>query len=99
MRKERILQIIKGSLSTEKSYRISSASNQLIFKVCNDADKFEIKNSIENLLDTKVLSVNIAVVKGKSKRTKFGMGFRSNYKKAYVTIDRSVDIQKLISQE
>ena len=50
--------IIKYPLSTEKSIRLMESENKLIFKVDKNANKLEIKKSIEKIFKAKVMKVN-----------------------------------------
>ena len=51
-----------------------------------DAKKLEIKKAVEILFETKVNSVRVINMKGKTKRTKIGVGKKSDWKKAYITL-------------
>ena len=70
---------------TEKSTRVSE-HNQVVFRVRMDATKPEIKAAVEGLFGVKVTAVNTLVQKGKMKRFKGRVGFRSDVKKAIVTL-------------
>lgn len=98
MKQERLLQIIKGAHITEKTSQLSSL-NQLVFKVDRTASKAEIREAVESLLEVKVMSVNVVNVKGKTKRFGMRMGRRKDYKKAYISLDKSVDIEALLSEQ
>lgn len=50
--------VVKYPLSTEKSIGLIRENNSLIFVVDKKANKKDVKNAIENLLKTKVESVN-----------------------------------------
>jgi large subunit ribosomal protein L23 len=39
-----------------------------------------------------VLGVSVALMKGKTKQTKYGLGKRSNWKKAYVRLEQGQEI-------
>ena len=69
-------------------------NNAVVFKVTIDATKPEIKAAVENLWGVKVKAVNTVVTKGKTKRFKGIMGKRSDFKKAYVTLEdgQSIDV-------
>lgn len=98
MKQERLLQIIKGPHVTEKSSMVAQ-KNQLIFKVDRTANKEEIRQAIEQLLEVKVIAVNTVLVKGKKKRFGTHMGRRQDYKKAYVCLDKSVDMEALLAEQ
>lgn len=98
MKQERILQIIRGPHVTEKTTLLAQRK-QLVFKVLNDATKEEIKEAVEQLLEVKVIAVNTVNVKGKTKRFGARMGRRQDFKKAYVSLDKSVDMEALLSEQ
>jgi large subunit ribosomal protein L23 len=52
------MSIIKYPLATEKGIRAVESENKIIFVVEKGATKEEIKQSIEKMLSTKVVSVN-----------------------------------------
>ena len=76
---------------TEKSTRVSE-HNQVVFKVRKEATKPEIKAAVEGLFGVKVTAVNTLVQKGKMKRFKGRVGFRSDVKKAIVTLAEGQNI-------
>ena len=88
MNKERLLQVIRAPLMTEKSDNMTEQSNQYAFKVLNNATKPEIAAAVALLFEVDVVSVKTLNVKGKQKRT----GRRSDWKKAYVRIKAGQDI-------
>jgi large subunit ribosomal protein L23 len=58
-----------------------------------DASKTEIKLAIEQVFNVKVAKINTLNRKGKSRRTKFGLGKRKDTKRAIVTLKSgSIDI-------
>ena len=67
--------------------------NQVIFKVDISASKLEIKKAVEDLFDVKVDNVTTSTQKGKSKRNRFGIYKRSDYKKAFVSLQEGSEIQ------
>ena len=81
----RAYQIILNPLVTEKSTQ-QSEFNKMVFSVPVDANKLEVKSSIEKIFSVKVVSVNTILLKGKVKRFKGVLGRRSNTKKAIVTL-------------
>ena len=56
-------------------------------------NKREIKKAVEELFKVEVIKVTTAVVKGKTKRNRFGVYKKSNYKKAFVSISKDSEIQ------
>ena len=81
---------LKPRLS-EKAYA-QSQNRVYVFVVPADANKHSVARAIEAQFDVKVNTVNISVLKGKSKRTISQKGRRqlsgstSDIKKAYVTL-------------
>lgn len=92
MNQERIYKILLGPVVSEKSAAAGELANQVVFKVLPDANKNEIKAAIETLFNKKVESVRVLNVKGKTKRTRYGVGTRSDWKKAYVRLEDGQDI-------
>jgi len=70
---------------TEKSTLVSE-HNAVVFRVAGDATKPEIKAAVEALWGVKVTGVNTIVQKGKTKKWKGKPYFRSDMKKAIVTL-------------
>jgi large subunit ribosomal protein L23 len=70
---------------TEKSTLLSE-QNAVVFKVAQSASKPEIKAAVEAIFDVSVVGVNTIVQKGKTKRWKGKPYFRSDMKKAIVTL-------------
>ena len=78
---------------TEKS-SMGSEYNQVTFQVQKTSSKKEIKLAIENIFKVKVKKVNTSIVKGKLKSFSGSLGKRSDYKKAFVTLEdgQTIDI-------
>tara|TARA_B100000674_G_C37477295_1_gene749819 strand:- start:216 stop:533 length:318 start_codon:yes stop_codon:yes gene_type:complete len=95
---ERCFSILKKPITTEKSTNLQQF-NQYTFMVSKDSNINEIKQSIEKVFKVKVIKINTAVVRGKSKSFKGNFGYRNDYKKAIVTlkegntIDSSLEIK------
>lgn len=83
--------IISAPVVTEKSTRGSEYS-QVTFKVPVKASKPEIKAAVEALFKVKVSRVNTLVQKGKTKVFKGTKAFRSDEKKAIVTLEEGQTI-------
>lgn len=81
-----IYQVIKRPLITEKATILKERENKVAFVVDQGANKTEIKEAVERLLKVKVLKVNIATMKGKTRRVGRNTGKRSDWKKAVVTL-------------
>ena len=52
----------------------------------------EVKKAVEQLFKVNVADVTTLRVKGKSKRTRFGMSTKPSWKKAYVKLEQGQDI-------
>ncbi len=91
--RERLYELIRRPVVTEKS-TLGSMHNQVTFEVPMDASKPEIKAAVEGLFAVKVKAVNTVRQKGKIKRFRGRLGKRSDYKKAYVTLEEghSIDV-------
>jgi len=92
MNDQRVYQVIKAPLISEKAAIIGDASNQHVFKVATDAKKDEIKQAVEQIFNVKVSKVRAANVKGKTKRQGMRMGKRKDWKKAYVSLEQGHEI-------
>ena len=93
MHNEKLFTLIKAPLVTEKSARVGESLKQIVFKVDLSANKREIKKAVEELFKVEVIKVTTSVVKGKTKRNRFGIYKRSDYKKAFVTLGKDSEIQ------
>ena len=84
--------LIKPVVS-EKSYGLMD-QGKYTFEVDPRANKTEIKIAVEQIFGVKVESVNTINRKGKTRRTRFGLGKRKDIKRAIVTVagDGAIDI-------
>ena len=98
MNQERVFKVLLAPLISEKATMVAEQGNQFVFKVAKDATKPEIRKAVEQLWGVKVKSVSTAVVKGKNKRFGRNMGKRSDWKKAYISLQPGHDID-LMSAE
>lgn len=83
--------IIQSPVVTEKS-TMGSQHGQVTFKVPTTAKKPEIKAAVEALFNVKVTKVNTMIQKGKTKVFKGVRAFRSDTKKAIVTLQEGQTI-------
>lgn len=93
MGKEKLYTLIKSPIITEQTAQLSENLKQVVFKVDLSSNKREIKKAVEELFKVKVLKVTTSVIKGKTKRNRFGIYKKSNYKKAFVSLSEDSDIQ------
>ena len=87
------MDILIKPIITEKATTASELHNCYSFLVNTKANKVEIKKAVEDLFDVKVDSVTTSTQKGKTKRNRFGIYKRSNYKKAFVSLKEGSEIQ------
>jgi len=87
-----IYSVIKKPHVTEKTSLGSDSSNTVAIVVDKAANKIEIKQAVENLFKVKVAAVRTVTVAGKVKRSGKTYGKRSNWKKAYVTLQEGQSI-------
>lgn len=84
--------ILIAPVVSEKSYNLLD-EGKYTFIVDPRANKTEIKIAIEKIFDVKVASVNTINRKGKTRRTRYGLGKRKDTKRAIVTLrEGSIDI-------
>lgn len=87
-----IYDVIKKPLITEKTTAEKDARNVVVFVVNRDANKIEIKESVEKLFKVEVTTVKTVNVAGKVKRVGKHIGKRPNWKKAYVSLKEGSNI-------
>lgn len=84
--------ILIAPVLSEKSYGLLD-EGKYTFLVDPRANKTEIKIAIEKIFDVKVSSVNTINRKGKTRRTRFGIGKRKDTKRAIVSLrEGSIDM-------
>ena len=93
MHKEQLYTLIKSPIITEQTAQLGEKLKQVVFKVDLSANKRDIKKAVEELFKVKVINVTTSVVKGKTKRNRFCVYKKSNYKKAFVSLSEDSDIQ------
>lgn len=77
--------MVRRPIVTEKATRLLE-DNKYTFEVSPKATKPEIKAAIESLFDVTVVRVNTAQLPRKKRRVGRFMGYRSQYKRAIVTL-------------
>lgn len=98
--------VIKRPILTEKGNRLRETggateahaegepySQQVLFEVAKEANKFEIRQAVEKLFNVKVVGVRTSVVQGKVKRIGRFQGRRPHWKKAIVTLQAGDTIE------
>lgn len=92
MNQERLMKVLVGPHTSEKSNVVAEKHNQVVFKVLPSATKQEIKHAVELMFKVQVDSVSTANVKGKTRRFGQITGRRNDWKKAYVSLAEGQDI-------
>ncbi len=77
--------IIIAPVVTEKSVTMM-ADKKYTFKVDKNANKIQIANAVESIFGVKVAKVNTISMKGAKRRMGRFEGYRSDWKKAIVTL-------------
>ena len=98
MNQERLFKVLLGPHITEKSAMSAGTATQVVFKVATDATKLEVRKAVEQLFEAKVDGVRVVNMKGKTRRTKTGLGRRSDWKKAYVRLAEGQDIDFSVAE-
>ena len=93
MNKQNLYRIIESPHVTEKTSALSINNNQVVFRVNKSATKNQIKKAVEELFSVSVTSVSTSISKGKTKRNKFGVYRRSDFKKAFVSLKQGDEIE------
>lgn len=84
--------IVKEPHISEKSNYLG-AQNKYVFKVYENANKPEIKKSVEGIYGVNVLSVNVIKIPKKKRRIGRVEGFKKGFTKAVVTIKEGQKIE------
>ena len=95
MNVERLHQVLRRPIISEKSTNAAESGQQVVFEVLVDATKNEIKTAVESLFEVSVEGVQVINVRGKIKRFGKTPGKRNNWKKAYVRLADGDDIDFL----
>ncbi|MFI4847230.1 MAG: 50S ribosomal protein L23 [Candidatus Makana argininalis] len=85
----RIFKIFLHPIVSEKSSIYIKKNNTIVLKVIKNTTKKEIKYAIYKLFKIKVKNIRTLIMKGKTKFYKKRIGYRSNWKKAYITIKKN----------
>lgn len=90
---EQLYTMIRSPIITEKASLVAQ-HGQITFRVPVSACKVTIRNAVEAVFKVKVVKVNTSTQKGKTKIFKGRKAFRSDTKKAIVTLaeGQSIDV-------
>jgi len=81
-----LYEVIRRPIITEKGLTLKENDRTLCFEVDDRASKQQIQEAVERLFKVKVARVRTMVVPGKMRRRGRYSGYRSDWKKAYVTL-------------
>lgn len=98
MNEERLYQVLLGPHITEKASILADKNSQFAFRVAPDATKREIRLAVEKLFKVVVQDVRVLNVKGKTRRTRYGLGQRASLRKAYVRLAPGHDIDFTVAE-
>ncbi|MGO4884819.1 MAG: 50S ribosomal protein L23 [Bryobacteraceae bacterium] len=71
---------------TEKGVTAKDEHATLVFQVARGANKTEVKQAVEKMFKVKVAEVRTSNIEGKMRRRGRFVGFKSDWKKAYVKL-------------
>src|ERR1051325_7885675 len=78
--------VIQRPIITEKGLAAKDERRTLCFEVHPDETKTEVRAAVQRLFQVKVESVRTATFEGKMRRRGRMIGYRSDWKKAYVKL-------------
>ena len=81
-----IHEVIVRPIVTEKGVGKKEGENTLCFEVSEAANKTQVRQAVEKLFKVKVANVRTMNLEGKLRRRGKFAGYRSDWKKAYVTL-------------
>jgi large subunit ribosomal protein L23 len=85
--------VLVQPLLTEKITGLREKTNTVGFVVHPEANRVQVKQAVEALLKVKVEKVNLMNVRGKVKRLGRFSGKRSDWKKAFVTLNEGEKLE------
>jgi large subunit ribosomal protein L23 len=81
-----IYQVILAPHVSEKAAVATEKRNQYVFRVAKSANKYAVRQAVQQLFGVTVEGVQLLNVKPKQKRFGRSQGVRSGWKKAYVKV-------------
>ncbi|QJC29129.1 50S ribosomal protein L23 [Enterobacteriaceae endosymbiont of Plateumaris rustica] len=84
--------ILQSPHISEKSSLAIEKTNTFTIKVLKKATKKDIKIAIQKIFNVKIKNINTLIVKGKTKKNKKHIYHRSNWKKAYISLEKGQNI-------
>lgn len=85
--------VIEKPLVTEKSMQMLHETNRVSFRVNPKANKYQVKEAVEQIFKVTVEDVNIMVVRGKHRRFGRNLGYTGEWKKAIVKLKEGDKIE------
>jgi large subunit ribosomal protein L23 len=79
-------QIIRRPIITEKGLGVKELHRTVVFEVASGATKTQIKEAVQQIFNVKVDEVRTANYLGKMRRRGQSVGYRRDWKKAYVKL-------------
>jgi len=84
--------IIKTHIATERTTKLRELNNEYVFEVDKMANKYQIKQAVEDAFKVKVTHVRTMIVAGKPRRMGRFQGKTATWKKAVVRLNRGESI-------
>ena len=84
--------IVKSHIATERTTKLLEKNNEYVFEVDNCANKYQIKEAIQDAFKVNVYSVRTMIVAGKPRRQGRSEGKTQIYKKAIVRLKQGESI-------
>ena len=78
--------VIRRPVITEKATLLKDDEHTLCFEVDRRASALDVERAVETIFKVKVADVRVLNVRGKRKRLGRFVGFRSDWKEAYVKL-------------
>ena len=92
-------QILRKPIVTEKSLDVKERHRTLCFQVAPEATKIEIKEAVQTAFKVKVASVHTSGYVGKMRRRGRTLGYRPDWKKAYVKLKAGEKVPEYVESE
>ena len=89
---ERLMKVLLAPVISEKATMLAEKSEQVVFRIMQDATKLEVKAAVELLFKVQVESVQVVNRIGKQKRSGKSMGRRNHTRRAFVCLKPGQEI-------
>jgi len=91
-------QVLQKPIITEKGLDVKERARTLVFQVHPEANKIEIKQAVQAVFKVKVDSVHTSNFPGKMRRRGRNVGYRLDWKKAYVRLKAGEKMPEYVDQ-